>query len=154
MAVMLMLQRIFLHHPLTKSHIEDNEPGCAKVTRVNTEKNKRPAPAAEVRGPNDTVSHIEQKFPGNARLTHQNTAHNRVAFQTFTPSLRMKTIVKKRSARTVAFQDKGTVIEEGVEVAINFEPRKKRPVSRSFMMMDPNATPFLDRFKKNMSVSR
>lgn len=34
------LERLFLHHPLTKSHIEEHHPGTAKETRDNTARNR------------------------------------------------------------------------------------------------------------------
>lgn len=155
MSVLILFQRLFLHHPLTKSHIEDNEPGCAKVTRCNTVKNKYTGGITKEYITSEMTSHIEQKFPGNDKLTLHNTVRNRLASRHSPLPQQLKSRTKKQTSRKVAFREKGTIINSGVDVDINFDLHKKqRPNVRSFAAVDPHATPFLDRFKKKAGVGR
>lgn len=95
------------------------------------------------------ISHIEHKFQGYDRLTLHNTVRNRLASKNISLVRRVTSQTKLATARRVSFNDKATMIDDGVEVDITFEPRKKRHVGRAFAVLDPNATPFLDRFKKS-----
>lgn len=138
MAVLASLQRLFLHHPLTKSHIEDAEPGCNKVTRENTEKNL-------------------------AKLTQENTAHNLYAMAAASadnhtwgpPSPRFAIKRKQRIIRNVSFSETCTFICDGTVAQTKFDEEEEMKKGRRLWTTspalhhpDPSDTPFLDRFTR------
>lgn len=95
MAVLSSLERFLLHHPLTKSHIEEAFPGCARATRDNTALNRRVESASTV-----AAAHVRAQADARAKRP-------------------------RAPSKSVAFTLTGTVIGDGRAVPIKFAARQR-----------------------------
>lgn len=121
MTVLHSLRRLLLHHPLTKSYIEDALPGSARTTKLNTVRNR----------------HSSEIYPPQLQKQQQSRrkSKKRIRFQDT-----CKVLLAGGSEKQVPVNFVGR----------NNRPTKFRKINPTMKMPDEFATPYLDIFSKKV----